>query len=240
MAKVNFKRCATNDDLNNIDIVDGNFIVTGQGQVFVDYNGNRIAVGGTPDIEMSDSSINPVQNKIIKLYVDDKNENVLSNLGLLNDTYSNEDTYSADDIVIKDNKIYKCITAIPIPEEFDETKWELTSIIDNNKINNELIKDVYSTIETKTNKIWIDGKPIYRKVFTGTVQSFQHLLTNVNFVNAWGFYTSSTGAFLPLPSIRPDASQFDCGFYVTPTQVVFAPRNPISGNFVIVLEYTKE
>lgn len=26
-------------------------------------------------------------------------------------------------------------------------------------------KDVYSTTETKTNKVWIDGKPIYRKVF---------------------------------------------------------------------------
>ena len=26
------------------------------------------------------------------------------------------------------------------------------------------IKDVYSTEETMTNKVWIDGKPIYRKV----------------------------------------------------------------------------
>lgn len=25
-------------------------------------------------------------------------------------------------------------------------------------------KDIYSTTETKTNKVWIDGKPIYRKV----------------------------------------------------------------------------
>ena len=32
--------------------------------------------------------------------------------------------------------------------------------------------DVYSTTETKTNKVWIDGKPIYRKVFvyTGTIR----------------------------------------------------------------------
>lgn len=27
--------------------------------------------------------------------------------------------------------------------------------------------DYYSTTETKTNKIWIDGKPIYRKVYSG-------------------------------------------------------------------------
>lgn len=36
-------------------------------------------------------------------------------------------------------------------------------------INNlEMPPDIYSTTETKTNKIWIDGKPIYRKCFTGT------------------------------------------------------------------------
>ena len=28
----------------------------------------------------------------------------------------------------------------------------------------EKLKDVYSTEEVKTNKIWIDGRPIYRKV----------------------------------------------------------------------------
>lgn len=27
-------------------------------------------------------------------------------------------------------------------------------------------KDIYSTTETKTNKVWVDGKPIYRKVFS--------------------------------------------------------------------------
>ena len=32
---------------------------------------------------------------------------------------------------------------------------------------NEISKDVYSTSEVKTNKIWIDGKPIYRKTISG-------------------------------------------------------------------------
>lgn len=31
--------------------------------------------------------------------------------------------------------------------------------------------DVYSTVETKTNKVWIDGKSIYRRVFTGLTRS---------------------------------------------------------------------
>lgn len=29
-------------------------------------------------------------------------------------------------------------------------------------------KDIYSTTETKTNKVWINGKPIYRKVIYDT------------------------------------------------------------------------
>lgn len=36
-----------------------------------------------------------------------------------------------------------------------------------NKINNT-IKEVYSTDEIKTNKIWVDNKPIYRKIYTSS------------------------------------------------------------------------
>lgn len=32
------------------------------------------------------------------------------------------------------------------------------------RVNPKLNKTVYSTTETKTNKVWINGKPIYRKV----------------------------------------------------------------------------
>ena len=33
------------------------------------------------------------------------------------------------------------------------------------------VKEIYSTDEVKTNKVWIDGKPIYRKVVTGTINA---------------------------------------------------------------------
>ncbi len=33
----------------------------------------------------------------------------------------------------------------------------------------EIPKDVYSTEETLTNKVWIDGKPVYRKIVVGAV-----------------------------------------------------------------------
>lgn len=100
--------------------------------------------------------------------------------------------------------------------------------------------EVYSTTETKTNKVWIDGKPIYRKVFPGTLSSaINHGLTNVNFVNAYGFYVSSTGTFLPLSSLRPNNTNFNVGFYVTSTQIVFDKGTGAAGNCYITLEYTK-
>lgn len=35
---------------------------------------------------------------------------------------------------------------------------------------NEALLDTYSTEEVKTNKVWIDGKPIYRKVIVNTIK----------------------------------------------------------------------
>ncbi len=70
MAKVNFKRIETDNDLDDIEVQDGNFIVTGNGKVYIDYGSRRLAVGGSPDLEMSDTSTNSIQNKIVKRYID--------------------------------------------------------------------------------------------------------------------------------------------------------------------------
>ena len=72
MAKVNFKRIENSENINTIDINDGNFIVTGDGKSYIDYGTDRNPTSGTPDMEMSDSSRNTVENKVIKEYVDDK------------------------------------------------------------------------------------------------------------------------------------------------------------------------
>jgi hypothetical protein len=53
--------------------------------------------------------------------------------------------------------------------------------------------NVYSTTETVTNKVWIDGKLIYRKVvLIGTLpntyfKQVPHGLTNVTFISVTGF-----------------------------------------------------
>ena len=72
-------------------------------------------------------------------------------------------------------------------------------------ISKKLLRDVYSTEEVKTNKVWIDGKPIYRKVFilngygtlenekkiscpipnieTITHQEYYYLIDNIKYTN---------------------------------------------------------
>lgn len=70
MANVLFKRVEDSTQLDNMPVVDGSFYVTGDGKSFIDYNGERLPVGGTPDTEMSDRSRNTVENNVIKQYVD--------------------------------------------------------------------------------------------------------------------------------------------------------------------------
>lgn len=67
-----------------------------------------------------------------------------------------------------------------------------------NAINSIVDSEVYSTDEVKTNKVWIDGKPIYRKViqFTTTIQganmfSMAHNISNADYIYVEKFYMSN-------------------------------------------------
>lgn len=71
MAKVNFNRIEDSSLIDQYDIEDGNFWITGDGKTFIDYDNQRIPVGGTPDTEMSDRSRNAVENNVVKKYIDD-------------------------------------------------------------------------------------------------------------------------------------------------------------------------
>lgn len=71
MAKVNFKRIENSANIDSISVEDGNFIVTGDGKSYIDYGTERVPTNGTLDTEMSDTSRNGVENKVIKQYVDE-------------------------------------------------------------------------------------------------------------------------------------------------------------------------
>lgn len=46
MSKVNFKRVATKEEIENIPVEDGNFIVTGDGSAYIDYLNERKQISG--------------------------------------------------------------------------------------------------------------------------------------------------------------------------------------------------
>lgn len=101
--------------------------------------------------------------------------------------------------------------------------------------------DVYSTTETLTNKVWIDGKLIYRKVILlGTlpnnyVKAIPHGLTGVRFISVTGF---ADGMQLPFAH---KVNAYMIGLYVDSTYLrvdTGMDRSYVTDAFA-VLEYTK-
>ena len=114
---------------------------------------------------------------------------------------------------------------------------------------NTLLSDIYSTNELKTNKVWIDGKPIYRKVIdfgalpNAESKKVNHGISNLeSVVNYCGYATDGTNT-IPLPYTYPNSNYIS--YYVslgtvTSTQVEIVTgtnRSDYSG--YIILEYTK-
>ena len=65
MAKVDFKRVSTNAEIDNIEIKDGQFIVTGEGGSYVDFGNERTPITSTPQIYSS-------TEKVIGKWIDGK------------------------------------------------------------------------------------------------------------------------------------------------------------------------
>ena len=116
------------------------------------------------------------------------------------------------------------------------------------------IVDSYSTSEVKTNKVWIDSKPIYRKtfVFNTTINPgtegrlvVSHNISNVNDIwidTAHSFIKASTTTTrFPLPLLLY-SGQIDAIYpYVNNTAIYIESQTPWGENWTktITLEYTK-
>ena len=113
------------------------------------------------------------------------------------------------------------------------------------RVNSKLNKDVYSTTETLTNKVWIDGKPIYRKTYTGNaVKSNKVILENSapidKIISVYGSSTSAYDWRWIIPNI---ASGYEITCRMTTTthelQLSFGSNYTTSDTFVVSVEYTK-
>ena len=104
--------------------------------------------------------------------------------------------------------------------------------------------DVYSTDEVKTNKIWIDGKPIYRKCYNGTVAGSQTVLENSNDIDTLisvggSVYKANWGCFNIGSYSTNEAYGGIFINLVNNSKVLYAPSQSAGSTFVAILEYTK-
>lgn len=111
--------------------------------------------------------------------------------------------------------------------------------------------DTYSTSETLTNKVWIDGKPIYRKVFSGNFGSSANAdlnlislnIENITNVEWIGWHNNGNAVQLPYYFTSADQGYF---YYVTnnasgTTGHLYMRCGSLFANqkYTFTLEYTK-
>lgn len=156
-------------------------------------------------------------------------------------------TFSTGDIVTVGSYCDDAVFLGDEGTEETETPWVNTNMIEDGAITPEKISFAeYSNTEQVVGT-WIDGKPIYRKVFN--IASPQTTNTNYNFVSAnvgslvglWGWMASSANDVIPVPQMD-NAQQ-------TYSVVFINSRGYLRGRFsfagsapstvVVIAEYTK-
>lgn len=178
--------------------------------------------------KVNDTDINELKNGV---------NDILQLMGLLTDTYSTSTSYVSGDRVIHNNQIYECISSTS--GAWDSTKWSLVPLFYNQIINSSLLRDNYSTNETLTSKVWINGKPIYRKVINmgnlnnATGKSVNHGISNMDkTVGIMGIADNGSTYVL--------GAGFNDEIYWTKTAVIWNTKtNRTTYTAYVVLEYTK-
>lgn len=132
--------------------------------------------------------------------------------------------------------------------EFND--YDYTMIVQSNqnkkiKKENMFDKDVYSTSETKTNKIWIDGKPIYRKTLyisslpNATTDYYDTTVTNLSeFIYLYG---RASGGLI-INGVRPDSAVLQIGAWYDEVQDKIRISTGIDRSNIsayIIILYTK-
>ena len=122
--------------------------------------------------------------------------------------------------------------------------------VPNAKTVKDYVEEVYSTDEVKTNKVWIDGKPIYRKTiaFNYTTNSINAIPLNINNYNE--IWLDLSASFIKydgtrvVPIVRADYRniQYSIGVIIdiaNKTVSLQTGENIPSGNGYVTVLYTK-
>lgn len=108
-------------------------------------------------------------------------------------------------------------------------------------------KELFSTDEIKTNKVWIDGKPIYKKVITQTITTPNRFIPIGDFdislidslISIYGSIKQSLGNITPI-SFYNNANDgaFVCMSKEDNRFVLYARESGV-GDVILIVEYTK-
>jgi hypothetical protein len=161
-------------------------------------------------------------------------------------TYDNKSTLNPQPSVANVNKVtsddmneIKSVVNTNYGEVGDITTLnttDKTSIV--NAINELKDAEIYSTSEVKTNKIWIDGKPIYRKAIeinVGTTEVSYSIANNIS--QAWidmgnSWCTWGGNRTYPLPRLMAE-------YYITNDFKLTVKSSTGTNTGYVVIEYTK-
>lgn len=185
---------------------------------------------------------------------------------LANDTPTNSGLITFD--ASKSNAIYGnsdtvqppsvCLTfiikALKVSDKYAE---EVGALIDDSVVRtnktwsskkiNEANKEIYSTDEVKTNKVWIDGKPIYRKVATQTftTSDSENIISGFdisvidNIISFYGSIKQPSGTITPISYSASDKDgAFVCMSKARNSFVLYAKAYGV-GDVILIVEYTK-
>lgn len=150
-------------------------------------------------------------------------------------------------------RIRKIGTSVPLPsgQVIDSLNGSSTTNAPSIRAVNEGLQDIYSTSEVKTNKIWIDGKPIYRKTFTTTnlpgnatttIGSISNLDTVIDINGIIPLELgASTKQYITLNHIRKTNLEWAFAPMVTGNdiQIIRGSYGTVSGTVYVTVEYTK-
>lgn len=165
-----------------------------------------------------------------------------------NAIYGNSDTVQPPSVclsfIIKAEKISDQYAA-EVGALIDDTSVSANKLWSSQKINAEN-KEVYSTDEVKTNKVWIDGKPIYRKVTTQTITTpegtpindFDTSLVD-SVISIYGSIKQPSGNITPISFYNKTN---DGAYVYTSKQTnrfILYAREIGVGDVILIVEYTK-
>jgi hypothetical protein len=125
---------------------------------------------------------------------------------------------------------------------------DLSDQVDTNTSDIQDIKDaeVYSTNEVKTNKVWSDGKPIYRKTFmfgampNASTKTINTNISNLNrTVKLYGMaFRSSDNRAMTIPDSSP-GNEISCNISGSDINIATTSDRSSFNDSHIIIEYTK-